>query len=116
MSISCKWVGEYSLFGTNLDTFLNGTSSAISVPDQRRSLLPLPPIAAPPSSAQRPRDPLRLLMDRARRLESAQRAYDIQVRAGSEGAAKFTCLGLGLAVIGHHTWPFFRWAAVLPRE
>ncbi|KIP12812.1 hypothetical protein PHLGIDRAFT_61047 [Phlebiopsis gigantea 11061_1 CR5-6] len=47
-------------------------------------------------------------MDRARRLESAQRAYDIQVRAGSEGAAKFTFIGLGLAIIGHHTWPFFK--------
>ena len=42
------------------------------------------------------------------RLVAAQRAYDVQVSAGLEGAAKFTALGLGLAVLGHNTWPFFR--------
>ncbi|GJE84669.1 hypothetical protein PsYK624_007450 [Phanerochaete sordida] len=48
-------------------------------------------------------------MDRRRHhAESVQRAYDVQVRAGLEGAAKFTALGLGLAVLGHNTWPFFR--------
>ena len=47
-------------------------------------------------------------MDRARRLENAQRAYDIQMQAGLVGAAKYTCLGLGLAILGHHTWPLFK--------
>lgn len=47
-------------------------------------------------------------MDRARRLESAQRAQEIQVKAGSVGAAKYTCIGLGLAILGHHTWPLFK--------
>lgn len=48
-------------------------------------------------------------MDRQRqRAASVQHAYEVQVSAGIEGAAKFTALGLGLAILGHHTSPFFR--------
>jgi len=47
-------------------------------------------------------------MDRARRKEDAQRAYNVQVRAGTEGAIRYTGVGLGLAILGHYTWPFFR--------
>lgn len=52
--------------------------------------------------------PVYSFMDRARRLESAQRAQEIQVKAGSVGAAKYTCIGLSLAILGHHTWPLFK--------
>lgn len=51
-------------------------------------------------------------MDRARRNASAQRAYEAQVRAGTEGLVKFTGLGVGLAILGHYTWPFFRCVAL----
>jgi hypothetical protein len=50
-------------------------------------------------------------MNRASRNENAQRAYDVQVRAGTEGAIKFTALGTGLAILGHYTWPFFRYVS-----
>ena len=49
-----------------------------------------------------------LLMDRACRKADADRAYEVQVRAGTEGAVKFTGVGVGLAVLGHYSWPFFR--------
>ncbi|KAI0079661.1 hypothetical protein K474DRAFT_1658732 [Panus rudis PR-1116 ss-1] len=47
-------------------------------------------------------------MDRARRKEDADKAYALQVRAGTEGAVRYTAIGLGLAIIGHYTWPLFR--------
>ncbi|KAF9076379.1 hypothetical protein BDP27DRAFT_1379936 [Rhodocollybia butyracea] len=45
---------------------------------------------------------------RARREEDVQKAYDIQVQAGIEGAARATAVGTGLTIIGHYTWPVFR--------
>lgn len=47
-------------------------------------------------------------MDRARRKADAERAYDAQVRAGSVGAARATGVGVGLTILGHYTWPWFR--------
>lgn len=47
-------------------------------------------------------------MDRARRKQDAERAYDVQVKAGTEGAVRYTAVGVGLAILGHYTWPFFR--------
>ncbi|KAI0786376.1 hypothetical protein C8Q75DRAFT_771524 [Abortiporus biennis] len=47
-------------------------------------------------------------MDRQRRKEDAQKAYDVQVRAGIQGAIRYTSIGLGMAILGHYTWPFFR--------
>ncbi|KAK7695700.1 hypothetical protein QCA50_000336 [Cerrena zonata] len=47
-------------------------------------------------------------MDRARRRQDADRAYDVQVKAGTEGALRYTALGIGLAIMGHYTWPLFR--------
>lgn len=45
----------------------------------------------------------------ARRLEEeVDRAYAIQVEAGTKGAAKFGTLGLGAVTLAHHRWPFFR--------
>ncbi|PSR73618.1 hypothetical protein PHLCEN_2v10537 [Hermanssonia centrifuga] len=51
-------------------------------------------------------------MDRARRREEVNRAYDVQVRAGTEGALRYTSIGIGLAILGHYTWPLFRVADV----
>ncbi|KZT72586.1 hypothetical protein DAEQUDRAFT_705037 [Daedalea quercina L-15889] len=47
-------------------------------------------------------------MDRATRKEDVERAYELQAKAGLEGAARTTVLGIGLAVLGHYTWPTFR--------
>ncbi|CAL1702224.1 unnamed protein product [Somion occarium] len=47
-------------------------------------------------------------MDRARRREEADKAYDVQVKAGTEGALRYTAIGMGLAILGHYTWPVFR--------
>jgi len=47
-------------------------------------------------------------MDRIRRREQADRAYELQVKQGSLGALKATALGLGLVIVTHHTWPLFR--------
>ncbi|CCM01701.1 uncharacterized protein FIBRA_03765 [Fibroporia radiculosa] len=47
-------------------------------------------------------------MDRATRKEDVQKAYELQTRAGVAGAARSTAVGLGLAVLGHYTWPAFR--------
>ena len=49
-------------------------------------------------------------MDRARRKEDVDRAYELQSKAAIIGAARFTAVGLGLAVIGHYSWPLFRYA------
>ena len=64
-------------------------------------------------------------MERARRKEQADRAYELQVRSGSlvsymiqddlswclrciQGAIKATLYGLTLVTLGHYTWPLFR--------
>ncbi|KAH9938389.1 uncharacterized protein B0H18DRAFT_12958 [Fomitopsis serialis] len=47
-------------------------------------------------------------MDRATRKEDVERAYELQAKAGLQGAARATLLGTGLAVLGHYTWPTFR--------
>lgn len=45
----------------------------------------------------------------ARRLgEEADRAYAIQVAAGTKSAAVYGVLGFGAVTIAHYTWPFFR--------
>lgn len=49
-------------------------------------------------------------MDRERRKQDADRAYEVQVKAGTEGALRYTALGIGLAIMGHYTWPAFRYA------
>jgi len=37
-----------------------------------------------------------------------ERAYNIQVKAGLEGAARSTAIGIGLCIVAHYTWPAFR--------
>lgn len=51
------------------------------------------------------------VMDRARRREEVDQAYELQARAAMIGAARYTAIGLGLATIGHYSWPLFRSAA-----
>ena len=46
---------------------------------------------------------------RARRKADVDAAYDAQVKAGMAGAARYTSIGVGLAILGHYTWPFFRY-------
>ena len=45
---------------------------------------------------------------KARRKADIETAYNVQVEAGLHGATRFTSLGLGLAILGHYTWPWFR--------
>ncbi|KAF7433216.1 hypothetical protein PC9H_005166 [Pleurotus ostreatus] len=45
---------------------------------------------------------------RSRQREDVDRAYDIQTRAGIEGAVRGTGVGTGLAMIAHFSWPWFR--------
>ncbi|KAH9853783.1 hypothetical protein C2E23DRAFT_776662 [Lenzites betulinus] len=47
-------------------------------------------------------------MNRGHRREDVEKAYEIQARAGAIGAAQYGAVGLGLAAIGHHSWPAFR--------
>ncbi|KAI0346762.1 hypothetical protein BDW22DRAFT_1351024 [Trametopsis cervina] len=47
-------------------------------------------------------------MERARRKADADRAYNVQVLAGTRGGIMFLGAGGGLAIVAHHTWPFFR--------
>ncbi|KAH8106202.1 hypothetical protein BXZ70DRAFT_918603 [Cristinia sonorae] len=47
-------------------------------------------------------------MDRARRRADADRAYNAQVQAGTIGAVRATGVGVGLAIIAHYSWPWFR--------
>lgn len=49
-------------------------------------------------------------MDRQTRKQDIEHAYDLQARAAVAGAARFTTIGIGLAVLGHYTWPTFRLA------
>ena len=53
-------------------------------------------------------------MDRATRKEDVERAYELQAKAGLAGAARATVLGIGLAVLGHYTWPTFRSVSLQP--
>jgi len=46
--------------------------------------------------------------ERARRRREADHAYELQVRAASWGAAKYTAIGTSLATLGHFSWPLFR--------
>ncbi|KAJ7591224.1 hypothetical protein C8J56DRAFT_557053 [Mycena floridula] len=48
------------------------------------------------------------LSSRARRLEDASRARQIQTKAGIYGAARTTAIGTGLGIIAHYYWPRFR--------
>ncbi|KAI6130493.1 hypothetical protein EDD16DRAFT_1823213 [Pisolithus croceorrhizus] len=49
------------------------------------------------------------MSESARRLgEDADRAYAIQVAAGTKSAAIYGVLGLGAVALAHCTWPFFR--------
>ncbi|KAH9943060.1 uncharacterized protein BXZ73DRAFT_87491 [Epithele typhae] len=45
---------------------------------------------------------------RDRRKEDIEKAYQVQAAAGLRGFAQFGAVGLGLAAIGHHSWPAFR--------
>ncbi|PFH52871.1 hypothetical protein AMATHDRAFT_79543 [Amanita thiersii Skay4041] len=45
---------------------------------------------------------------RSRQRDDVERAYLIQARAATEGAAQAMAAGLGLTILGHYTWPLFR--------
>ncbi|KAI0829438.1 hypothetical protein BC628DRAFT_1417161 [Trametes gibbosa] len=47
-------------------------------------------------------------MNRGHRKEDVEKAYQIQAEAGAIGAAQYGAVGLGLAAIGHYSWPAFR--------
>lgn len=47
-------------------------------------------------------------MNRNRRKDEIERAYQVQVTAGLRGAAQFGAGGLGAAAIAHRYWPGFR--------
>ena len=51
-------------------------------------------------------------MNRSRRKEEVERAYQIQVEAGLRGAAQYGAVGLGLAAVGHYAWPAFRCVSI----
>ncbi|KDQ64758.1 hypothetical protein JAAARDRAFT_118959 [Jaapia argillacea MUCL 33604] len=46
--------------------------------------------------------------DRARRREDVDKAYQLQVRAATIGAAQYTAVGAGSAMLAHRYWPLFR--------
>lgn len=46
--------------------------------------------------------------DRGRRLDHQERAYQLQLRGGIEGAIKYTVYGALVCTLGHLTWPWFR--------
>ncbi len=48
-------------------------------------------------------------MNRNRRKDEIERAYQVQVTAGLRGAAQFGAGGLGAAAIAHRYWPGFRY-------
>ncbi|KAF9008871.1 hypothetical protein BDQ17DRAFT_1349107 [Cyathus striatus] len=48
------------------------------------------------------------MSSRSRQREDVEKAYEIQVRAGIEGATRMTAVGVGLAIIAHYSWPLFR--------
>ncbi|KAI0254322.1 hypothetical protein BJV78DRAFT_1186955 [Lactifluus subvellereus] len=45
---------------------------------------------------------------RSRRRELVDEAYNLQVKAGLMGAAKYGAFSLGSAILAQHTWPAFR--------
>ncbi|GLB33618.1 hypothetical protein LshimejAT787_0105020 [Lyophyllum shimeji] len=45
---------------------------------------------------------------RLRHREDVDRAHEVQSKAAVEGGLRGTAVGLGLAIIGHHSWPLFR--------
>jgi len=45
---------------------------------------------------------------RAHRREQADKAYELQIKAGSWGAAKYTAIGTAMATVAHYSWPMFR--------
>ncbi|KAG2013439.1 hypothetical protein CC2G_010352 [Coprinopsis cinerea AmutBmut pab1-1] len=45
---------------------------------------------------------------RIRRNQDVEEAYEIQSKAAVFGALRGTAIGVGLAIIAHHTWPLFR--------
>ncbi|KAI1792924.1 hypothetical protein LXA43DRAFT_943277 [Ganoderma leucocontextum] len=47
-------------------------------------------------------------MNRDRRKDEIERAYQVQVAAGLKGAAQFGSAGLGAAAVAHRYWPAFR--------
>ena len=46
---------------------------------------------------------------KARRKADVEEAYNVQVQAGMQGALRYTSIGVGLAILGHYTWPTFRY-------
>lgn len=48
-------------------------------------------------------------MNRNRRKDEIEKAYEVQVAAGLRGAAQFGAAGGGAAVLAHHYWPAFRY-------
>lgn len=47
---------------------------------------------------------------RAQRKQDAEKAYEVQVKAGVQGGVRYAAIGTGLAILGHYTWPLFRLA------
>ncbi|KAM5535632.1 hypothetical protein V8D89_010619 [Ganoderma adspersum] len=47
-------------------------------------------------------------MNRNRRKDEIEKAYEVQVAAGLRGAAQFGAAGGGAAALAHHYWPAFR--------
>ncbi|KAJ6516074.1 hypothetical protein C8R45DRAFT_958650 [Mycena sanguinolenta] len=45
---------------------------------------------------------------RARQKEDVEEAYTIQTQSAIEGALRGGSIGLGLTIISHYSWPFFR--------
>ncbi|KAK7061564.1 WD-repeats-region domain-containing protein [Favolaschia claudopus] len=45
---------------------------------------------------------------RIRQRQDVEEAYTVQTRSAIEGALHGGSIGLGLSIIGHYTWPFFR--------
>ncbi|EGO01763.1 hypothetical protein SERLA73DRAFT_103755 [Serpula lacrymans var. lacrymans S7.3] len=48
------------------------------------------------------------MSDRTRLRSDVDKAYDIQVKAATKGAARSTGVGLSLVTLAHYTWPLFR--------
>ncbi|KAJ3476963.1 hypothetical protein NLI96_g10791 [Meripilus lineatus] len=47
-------------------------------------------------------------ISRAARKQDAEKAYEVQVKAGTQGAVRYASIGTGLVILGHYTWPLFR--------
>ncbi|KAJ7904334.1 hypothetical protein B0H14DRAFT_2662349 [Mycena olivaceomarginata] len=45
---------------------------------------------------------------RSRQRQDVAEAYSIQTRSGIQGALRGGSIGVGLTIISHYTWPFFR--------